>query len=649
MRDLPLNPKLIGDQIPVDFVSNQLLAAIPICCMRAKRLPRDSSILGEELSLRNLPILVTHCCSSSQNGVSWGDCISSLQSYWSIDSYDKALFTPKLTAHPNEKSYKLAFKLKSDLPSRKLVFLTSIFGTKKSKKSVGELRHYVEQCRQIGEQFAYFMNNEWIFDNGVTLELKRELDQVFSDSDLLNFDVGKIKWKPYIQNHAYGIKRFVLKEEAYLPSEGFVDARVIMNNPMLPSFTSPISRNAFYKKVLSYSKTKKIVMSSDLVRTEIEKEVRKKLATFSKSLDDSPALLSKEEVKIRNEVDKRSDQILRRIYSAFDMSSLRKTLQGTLPIFKKTFKKIVVNEIQLQNLKEMFSQRRGPIIFCPTHRSYADFLILSSILYLYGLEVPLICAGEDFLGMPFVGDLLGRSGAFFMRRSFKDDPLYKAIFYEYVGQLNRERQIMEFFIEGTRSRTNKILPPKYGFLSVCTRTFFNKEVEDITFVPCTINYSRTLEGESFPGELMGGKKVPESVSRILSGTYNLLNTNLGTLKLDFCEPYTLSKFTQQFSASQGAGFDPFTNKTHQQLVNSAISHEIVFKLQKNLRMMPTTLVAAILLLYRKGISKDELEQKVSWLAMIINERGANFCNDYGLPGKNTIDIGLDLLDSYIVE
>lgn len=90
-----------------------------------------------------------------------------------------------------------------------------------------------------------------------------------------------------------------------------------------------------------------------------------------------------------------------------------------------------------------------------------------------------------------------------MRRTFKGEDLYKSIFYEYVRILNKDRQIMEFFIEGTRSRTNKTLPPKYGFMSVCTKVFFEKDVEEITFVPVTLNYTRTLEDESFPGELRG--------------------------------------------------------------------------------------------------------------------------------------------------
>jgi glycerol-3-phosphate O-acyltransferase len=114
-------------------------------------------------------------------------------------------------------------------------------------------------------------------------------------------------------------------------------------------------------------------------------------------------------------------------------------------------------------LRAIFQSRKGPVIFIPTHRSYIDFLVLSTILYYYGMEVPMICSGEDFLAMPFISDLLRGSGAFFMRRTFRGDDLYKSIFYEYVRSLNKDRQIMEFFIEGTRSRTNKILSPKFGF------------------------------------------------------------------------------------------------------------------------------------------------------------------------------------------
>ena len=105
--------------------------------------------------------------------------------------------------------------------------------------------------------------------------------------------------------------------------------------------------------------------------------------------------------------------------------------------------------------------------------------------------------------MPGISNLLRASGAFFMRRTFRGDPLYKAIFTEYVTQLAMDKAVMEFFAEGTRSRTNKMLDPKFGIVSILTNTYFDKKCEEITFIPTTINYTRTLEDSSFPGELTG--------------------------------------------------------------------------------------------------------------------------------------------------
>ena len=102
-----------------------------------------------------------------------------------------------------------------------------------------------------------------------------------------------------------------------------------------------------------------------------------------------------------------------------------------------------------------------------------------------------------------------------MRRTFRGDDLYKAIFIEYASLLVKDKQLMEFFIEGTRSRTNKIMYPKYGFLNIITQCFFEKQVEEVTIVPLKINYTRTLEGETFPGELTGEDKVKETLGRIV--------------------------------------------------------------------------------------------------------------------------------------
>ena len=118
------------------------------------------------------------------------------------------------------------------------------------------------------------MNSEWIFDNAFTLKLQKFISQNFADAHLLNFDVSKIKWKTFIQNHAYGIKKYVLHEEAYLPSSGFVDANKKLYYPYL-NINPFNNRELFYKKIKSYDETKALVMSTPSVLEAMEDETKK--------------------------------------------------------------------------------------------------------------------------------------------------------------------------------------------------------------------------------------------------------------------------------------------------------------------------------------------------------------------------------------
>lgn len=246
-----------------------------------------------------------------------------------------------------------------------------------------------------------------------------------------------------------------------------------------------------------------------------------------------------------------------------------------------------------------------------------------------------------------VSHLLRMSGAFFMRRTFRGDPLYKAIFTGYVEQLCQDKMIMEFFIEGTRSRTNKMLPPKFGILQILTNTYFDKKIEEVTFIPVTINYTRTLEGESFPNELTGEDKVKESLSRIVKA-FSILAMNFGTIMVDFYEPVKLSEVLK-VQIAKTPSLNPYASKADRQKLNDSLGNQIVFTLRDYVRIMPTTLVASILLLYRKGISEEQLLKNVSWLGMALTKRGAIVAADGGLPNQSTLKIGLKHLEDYIIK
>ena len=293
------------------------------------------------------------------------------------------------------------------------------------------------------------------------------------------------------------------------------------------------------------------------------------------------------------------------IFSNYNHNTLRGMAQAMKLLFVNLYDKVIVNENQIKKIKNLCANRKGPVIFMPTHRSYIDFLMMSAVLFFYNLEVPHIVAGEDFLGIAGVVHLLRMSGAFFMKRSFRDDPLYKALFNEYVTQLAVDNINMEFFIEGTRSRTNKMLSPKFGILGIITNAFFDKKIEEATFVPVTMNYTRTFEDESFPNELRGAPKVKETLDRIVKAA-NVLSLNFGTIYLDFFDPISMTQTVANI-AKTSADFDPFSKKADRTKFNNYLGNELTFTLQSGIRIMPPTLVSTIMLLYRKGISEENLQ------------------------------------------
>ena len=139
-----------------------------------------------------------------------------------------------------------------------------------------------------------------------------------------------------------------------------------------------------------------------------------------------------DENKIYGEVEKTAKQTLNTMMSNYSEKALSWFAKFMKTLLQTIYTKIVVNENDLKKVRQLIVNRKGPVIFCPSHRSYVDFLLISSIIYYYNVQVPYIVAGDDLMQMPGISDLLRASGAFFMKRTFRGDPLYKAIFTEYV-------------------------------------------------------------------------------------------------------------------------------------------------------------------------------------------------------------------------
>lgn len=195
--------------------------------------------------------------------------------------------------------------------------------------------------------------------------------------------------------------------------------------------------------------------------------------------------------------------------------------------------------IQINNIETaQEAARDNAVVYVPCHRSHIDYLLLSYVLYKNGLMPPHIAAGIN-LNMPVVGPLLRRGGAFFMRRSFRDNPLYSAVFNEYMHVMFTRGFSMEYFVEGGRSRTGRTLQPRSGMLSMTVRSFLRNPHKPIVFVPVYFGYEKILEGRSYLGELQGTQKKKEGL-RGLIGSLRNLRRSFGQVSVNFGAPIELA-------------------------------------------------------------------------------------------------------------
>ncbi|MCG6118744.1 MAG: glycerol-3-phosphate 1-O-acyltransferase PlsB [Aquimonas sp.] len=179
------------------------------------------------------------------------------------------------------------------------------------------------------------------------------------------------------------------------------------------------------------------------------------------------------------------------------------------------------------------------VVYVPSHRSHIDYLLLSYLLYVNGIVPPHIAAGVN-LNLPIVGPILRRGGAFFLRRSFKANPLYSAVFSEYVASLIARGVSIEYFIEGGRSRTGRLLDPKAGMLVMTLRAFLRQPRRPVVFQPVYVGYEQVMEAKSYLAELSGAPKRKESLLGLLRA-FGALRKRYGKVVVNFGEPIFLNQ------------------------------------------------------------------------------------------------------------
>lgn len=258
----------------------------------------------------------------------------------------------------------------------------------------------------------------------------------------------------------------------------------------------------------------------------------------------------------------------------------------------------------------------NPVILVPSHRSHIDYLLLSYLFYNYDLTLPFVCAGINLKFWP-VSLFIKRGGGFFIRRRMKGDKLYKLVLESYIKLLVREGYSFEFFIEGTRSRTGKLLQPKMGILAMLMNAYLDGSASDLYFVPLSMTYERILEAKSYVSELQGAEKQKENM-RSMMQFRKKFGKKYGKVFIRFAEPISLKAFVKD------KGLDPSSLKSqdYRQVV-SEFAYHLTYHINRVTVVIPTSLVAMSLLTFpKKGVPHSLIVERCSWLQRYLEYKEA---------------------------
>ena len=279
----------------------------------------------------------------------------------------------------------------------------------------------------------------------------------------------------------------------------------------------------------------------------------------------------------------------------------------------------VFKSIDVRGLDRMREWAQGhEIIYMPSHRSHADYLLMSYSLYRGGLIPPHIAAGVNLNFWP-VGALLRRAGAFYLRRSFSGDAIYTAVFRAYIDALIQRGYSIEFFPEGGRSRTGRLLAPKTGLLSMVVQAGLKQRTRKVALVPVFIGYDKCWEVASYAKELKGAKKQKESSAGLLkAGT--ILGKSYGKAYLNFGEPIVLQDYADTHLPGWRETLTPDSEEVPKSFKSfvGQLSLEHMRRVNSAAVANPVGLAAVALLASpQRAVSHDEFVEQIGHLVWLL--------------------------------
>jgi glycerol-3-phosphate O-acyltransferase len=273
----------------------------------------------------------------------------------------------------------------------------------------------------------------------------------------------------------------------------------------------------------------------------------------------------------------------------------------------------------VENLHEI--DDGAEIIYVPCHRSHMDYLLLSYAIYHKGYAVPHVAAGIN-LNLPVIGRFLRMGGAFFLRRTFKGDALYAVVFAKYLGFMMARGHQLEYFIEGGRSRTGRLLAPRTGMLSMTVRAYLRDPKRPVVFMPVYFGYERIVEGRTYIGELSGAPKEKESVLGLLKAVVSVLRSKLGKVHVNLGRPISLEELLCRHNPDWRRAASE-TAEPRPGWINDAIgdlAERINIEINAAAAVTPINLVAmALLATPRQALAEDDLVRQVELYQQLLRD------------------------------
>lgn len=391
----------------------------------------------------------------------------------------------------------------------------------------------------------------------------------------------------------------------------FSRQKLAASGPNLPS------RQALFDRLLK----------SEAIKKAIEDEAKSKNISIEKASKEAQDIMDEIAANFSYSLIKRGEKILGWLWN--------KLYQGLHINNASTVRKL--------------AQDGHEIVYVPCHRSHMDYLLLSYVLYHEGMVPPHIAAGINLNFFP-AGPIFRHGGAFFIRRSFKGNKLYSTIFREYLAELFAKGYSVEYFSEGGRSRTGRLLQAKTGMLAMTIQAMLRGMNRPVTLVPVYIGYEHVMEVATYAKELRGKRKEKENAGLVLRTIRKLRNFGKGYV--NFGEPIQLNQYLNEHSPEWTKDIDPIGTSKPQWM--TPVVNDLATKMMTHINDAAATnaltLCATALLASRqRALSRDSLVSQIDcYLSLLKN---VPYSETFTVPKDSAEDLvkHAESLNKFLIE